>query len=104
LAAEVALHEQRLNAFFTDAPAGLVLLDMHWGEVDVVRGAITQPGMGCHGRRLCQPGGKPVASHFASRLITGTSTTVKTIKTGRGKVKRVFHVKVIQIVENEFLD
>jgi PAS domain S-box-containing protein len=27
--AELVLHEQRLNAFFTDAPAGLVLLDKH---------------------------------------------------------------------------
>ena len=35
LQAEVALHEQRLNAFFTSAPAGLVLLDTELRYVQV---------------------------------------------------------------------
>jgi PAS domain S-box-containing protein len=35
LEAEVALREQRLNAFFTNAPAGLVLLDKHLRYVQI---------------------------------------------------------------------
>src|SRR6266436_3633237 len=53
-------------------------------DIDVVRRAIHQFRIRHQGGGLGQPGGIPKAGYFASRLITGSGTSVETIKAGRG--------------------
>ena len=51
------------------------------GEVDVVGGAIEQPGIGRERGGLGEPGGVPVTRHFAARLVARTCAAIKPIKT-----------------------
>jgi PAS domain S-box-containing protein len=55
LEAEVALREQQLNAFFTDAPAGLVLLDKHLRYVRI-------------NNRVAEINGVPVKDHLGKTV------------------------------------
>jgi PAS domain S-box-containing protein len=55
LEAEVALHEQRLNAFLSDAPAGLVLLDKHLRYVQL-------------NNRMAEINGVPVQDHLGKTV------------------------------------